>query len=259
MQAAGDLCFPEGESRASGTVYLSGAAHQRLLAEAYTQFTLTNPMHADVFPSVRQMESEVVAMTAALLGGGRSGDPGVCGAMTSGGTESIQTAVKASRDYMAARRGITEPEMVVADSAHAAFVKAAEYFKVRLVRVAVGPDWRLAGAAVAAAVGRNTVLVVASAPGFPHGVVDHVEDIAKARARCACALPCPAAPAAPGTAVWRARCARCARVRVAPRRRASAGWCACARARARAWRPHPPSRPLPSPPLPPTNSKQIRR
>lgn len=45
--------------------------------------------------------------------------------MTSGGTESILTAVKASRDYMAARRGITEPEMVMAVSAHAAFVKAA--------------------------------------------------------------------------------------------------------------------------------------
>ena len=57
--------------------------------------------------------------------GGPGGDPGVCGSMTSGGTESILTAVKATRDYMAATRGITDPEMVVAVSAHAAFIKAA--------------------------------------------------------------------------------------------------------------------------------------
>ena len=62
----------------------------------------------------------------------------MCGSMTSGGTESILTAVKASRDYMAATRGITEPEMVIAVSAHAAFIKAAEYFKIRLVRVREG-------------------------------------------------------------------------------------------------------------------------
>ena len=55
--------------------------------------------------------------------------------MTSGGTESILTAVKASRDYMRAKKGIRHPEMVVGQSAHAAFFKAAEYFKVKLVVV----------------------------------------------------------------------------------------------------------------------------
>ena len=57
--------------------------------------------------------------------------------MTSGGTESILTAVKASRDYMRAKRGIKHPEMVIGQSAHAAFFKAAEYFKIKLV--VVGP------------------------------------------------------------------------------------------------------------------------
>lgn len=69
------------------------------------------------------------------IAGGASGDREVCGAMTSGGTESILTAVKASRDYMRARKGIRRPEMVVGQSAHAAFFKAAEYFNVKLVMV----------------------------------------------------------------------------------------------------------------------------
>ena len=177
-----DLKFVhEGESKVSGAVYLAGSAHQLLLNEVYKQFSITNPMHSDIFPSVRKMEGEVVAMTASLLGGGPAGDPGVCGAMTSGGTESILTAVKASRDYMAATKGIREhPEMIVAESAHAAFVKAAEYFKIRLIRLPVSTvDYRLSGKAVARAITRNTVLVVASSPGFPHGVMDHVEDVAE--------------------------------------------------------------------------------
>ncbi|KAI3426347.1 hypothetical protein D9Q98_008720 [Chlorella vulgaris] len=180
---AEDMRFADGDSRVSGTVYMAGAVHKQLLSEAYAMFTLTNPMHSDVFPSVRKMEGEVVAMTASILGGGPSGDPGVCGSMTSGGTESILTAVKASRDYMAAKRGITEPEMVVAVSAHAAFVKAAEYFKIRVIKLPVGADYRLSAVTVRGAIGPNTVLVVASAVGFPHGVMDHVEDIAKVTRR----------------------------------------------------------------------------
>ena len=71
------------------------------------------------------------------------------------------------------------PRPHVVESAHAAFIKAAQYFNIRLVKLAVGSDYRLGGAAVRRALGPNTVLVVASAPGFPHGVVDHVQEIAK--------------------------------------------------------------------------------
>ncbi|CAL5221739.1 g3989 [Coccomyxa viridis] len=174
-----DVPFQEGASTVSGTLYLSGEEHCRLLNDVYTRFSHTNPMHADVFPSIRQMELEVLAMTASMVGGGPDGDPEVCGAMTSGGTESILTAVKTSRDYMRAKRGIRHPEMVVGQSAHAAFFKAAEYFKVKLVVVPVGKDFRVSAASVARAITRNTVLVVASSPCFPHGVIDDVEGIAK--------------------------------------------------------------------------------
>jgi hypothetical protein len=59
----------------------------------------------------------------------------VCGSMTSGGSESILLAMKASRDYQRAAKGITQPEIIVAGSAHAAYWKAAEYFRMKLVQV----------------------------------------------------------------------------------------------------------------------------
>lgn len=78
------------------------------------RFAHTNPLHMDVFQSVVRFEVEVVAMTAALLGSKEKASGGqICGNMTSGGTESILLAVKTSRDYMKAKRGITRPEMYV--------------------------------------------------------------------------------------------------------------------------------------------------
>ena len=72
LQAAKDVQFESQHSRVSGTLYLAGEDHLRLLSDAYGMFAHTNPMHSDVFPSVRRMESEVVNMTASLLGKGGS-------------------------------------------------------------------------------------------------------------------------------------------------------------------------------------------
>lgn len=71
LQEAKDLQIVEGSSTVSGALYMAGSDHRQLLADAYTMYAHTNPIHSDVFPSVRQLEAEVIAMTAALLGGGQ--------------------------------------------------------------------------------------------------------------------------------------------------------------------------------------------
>ena len=75
LQAAKDVQFESQHSKVSGTLYLAGEDHMRLLSDAYSMFAHTNPMHSDVFPSVRRMESEVVNITASLLGKGGSAQP----------------------------------------------------------------------------------------------------------------------------------------------------------------------------------------
>ena len=50
-------------------------------------------------------------------------------------------------------------------------------------QVPVGRDMRVSAAAVARALTRNTVLVVASSPCFPHGVIDDVAGIAQVSSR----------------------------------------------------------------------------
>lgn len=149
------------------------------------KFALSNPLHPDVFPSVRKMEAEVVSMVLDMFNGteAESGRGEACGCMTSGGTESILMACKAYRDMAKDLKGITRPELVAPITAHAAFNKAADYFGFKLVSVPVDPvTFRADPDRMEAAMTGNTMAVVASACQYPHGCLDPVEEIA-ARAR----------------------------------------------------------------------------
>jgi glutamate/tyrosine decarboxylase-like PLP-dependent enzyme len=165
-------------------VYHGGDDHVAFLNRVYAAASQVNPLHADLWPSGAKFEAEIVAMTAALLGGDAAGGGGparqVVGTVTSGGTESILLAMKAYRDRARARgrRRVARPEVVAPSTAHVAFDKAAQYFGIRLVRVPVGPDLRADVAAMRRAVTRRTVALVGSAPSFPHGVVDPIEELA---------------------------------------------------------------------------------
>ncbi|KAL2329656.1 hypothetical protein Fmac_017237 [Flemingia macrophylla] len=143
-----------------------------------TVFAHTNPLHLDVFKSVARFEAEVVAMTAALLGSKEKSSGGqICGNMTSGGTESILLAVKSSRDYMKSKKGITRPEMIIPESGHSAYDKAAQYFNIKLWRVPVNKNFQADVKAIRRHINKNTILIVGSAPGFPHGIIDPIEEL----------------------------------------------------------------------------------
>ncbi len=161
------------DGRTFSLVYYGGDELLTLLHDAFFKFFSENALNPMAFPSLRRMETEVVSMVGHLLGG-----PDTVGTMTTGGTESILMAVKTARDFASATRGIAAPEMVLPDSVHPAFHKAAHYFGVRAVVVPVGADYRADVAAMAAAITPNTVLLVGSAPSYPQGVVDPITEIA---------------------------------------------------------------------------------
>lgn len=91
----------------SGAVYHGEDSLIKLQTEAYGKFTVANPIHPDVFPGVRKMEAEVVAMVLSLF----NGPPSAAGVTTSGGTESILMACLSARQKAYVERGVTEPEM----------------------------------------------------------------------------------------------------------------------------------------------------
>lgn len=95
------------DGRVSGAVYHGGNDLIKLQSEAFEKFIVTNPIHPDVFPGVRKMEAEIVAMVLAMF----NAPPGAAGVTTSGGTESILMACLSARQKAYAERGVIEPEM----------------------------------------------------------------------------------------------------------------------------------------------------
>jgi sphinganine-1-phosphate aldolase len=168
---------------ASGAVYHGDRAHVDFLNQVYALHSQSNPLHADLFPSIVKFEAEIVSMTAQMLGGFQpnSSDPDreIGGTVSSGGTESILLAMKAYRDWGRERKGIARPEIITPVTAHAAFEKAARYFGIRLIKIPVGDDYRADVQAARQAVNRNTVALVGSAPSFPHGVVDPIKELSE--------------------------------------------------------------------------------
>ena len=166
-----DLADAEREAwlsgHASGAVYQGDPEHVAFLSEAYRLHSQSNPLHVDLWPSATKFEAEIVSMTAGMLGADATEDA-IVGTVSSGGTESILLAMKAYRDHA----GRPDPEMVIPSTAHAAFMKAAAYFGIEPVRVPVGADMRADVAATADAMTDRTVVVVGSAPSYPHGVID---------------------------------------------------------------------------------------
>jgi glutamate/tyrosine decarboxylase-like PLP-dependent enzyme len=160
----------------SGAVYHGDQEHIAFLNKVYAINSQSNPLHADVWPSTTKFEAEIVAMTADMLGGA---EQDVCGTVSSGGTESILLAMKTYRDRARQERGITRPEMVVPVTAHAAFDKASQYFNIKMVHIPVDETFSADVDAARRAITRNTVVLVGSAPAFPHGTIDPIESLSE--------------------------------------------------------------------------------
>lgn len=152
-------------------IHYAGDDVLEVAKKAYLKYFSENGLGPKAFPSLARFESDVIAMTLGLLSGG----PEAAGAMTTGGTESIFLAVKSARDWSRKHRpDIARPEIVAPQTAHPAFNKAADFMGLRVRRVPVGKDFCADPAAMDAAIGHDTVMMVGSAPAFPHGVVDPI-------------------------------------------------------------------------------------
>jgi sphinganine-1-phosphate aldolase len=69
---------------------------------------------------------------------------------------------------------------ILPETAHTAFRKAAEYFKIKIHLVACpAPAYTVHVPSVARLVNSNTVLLVGSAPNFPHGIMDDIALLSK--------------------------------------------------------------------------------
>lgn len=175
--ARGDVKWRDG--RTGMYIFNAGEEVERVKKAAYALFSEENGLGPAAFPSLAQMERDVVAAGAALL----NAPAGAAGAMTSGGTDSIFLAVKTARDHGRAKRGLNGALNIVAPSTvHPAFDKACMVMDIEIRRIPV-KDYLADVAAMEAAIDAETLMLVGSAPCFPFGLIDPIEALGALAAR----------------------------------------------------------------------------
>ncbi|KAF5357413.1 hypothetical protein D9758_005858 [Tetrapyrgos nigripes] len=165
--------------RISGAVYHGGDDIEKIIVAAYQRYCVSNPLHPDIFPAVRKMEAEIVAMCLRMYN-----NLDGAGTMTSGGTESIIMSMKTHRDWAREVKGVTEPEIIIPSSAHAAFDKGGAYLGIKVHTIPVDPITRKVNLKhVKRAINSNTIMLVGSTINFPDGNQDDIVGLGALAAR----------------------------------------------------------------------------
>lgn len=148
---------------------------QKVLEESYLKFFHQNGVVRRMMPGVQELEASMHAICADILGGGK---PGVAVNFTSGGSESIFCGLHAAREWAREKYpDITAPEVVAPYSAHPAFSKGCHYLGLKLVRVPLASNRRADVQAMEAAITKNTICLVGSAPCWPYGLYDPIRQL----------------------------------------------------------------------------------
>ncbi len=162
------------EGKTFSLIYPTGREDvDEVLMEASDLYLYENALNPFRFPSLEKMERDVVEMTGGLVNLPAAGG----GTMASGGSESILMSVLVNRDRARNERGVQHGNIVYPTSAHAAFAKAAHYLELEARPIPITDTLIADVDAMADAVDDNTVLMMGSAYGYPHGVMDPIEDL----------------------------------------------------------------------------------
>lgn len=178
-RGGGDAAWRDG--RTAVYIFNAGEDISRIQHQAYGLYMAENGLGPLAFPSLAQMEKDVIAMALDLL----HGPEGATGTMTSGGTDSITMAIKTARDHARANgRPRQGANIVLPQSAHLAFDKAAHLMDIEVRRVALMTDgsYQADPAAMSEAVDAATIMMAGSAPNFPHGIIDPIEALGQVAA-----------------------------------------------------------------------------
>mmetsp|Transcript_38218 Transcript_38218/g.75225 ORF Transcript_38218/g.75225 Transcript_38218/m.75225 type:complete len:621 (-) Transcript_38218:80-1942(-) len=150
-----------------------------LYTATFKQSYLWNSLHLNEFGIGDYLTYQVINMVASVFGGTVGKVMGFC---TSGGTESLMTAMRCYKNWGVRNRGHKPGEGVVicADSIHAAVMKAGIAYNLEVVCVPANQDGTIRVKTFKEALnkyGKRVICIVGSGPSYPCGVVDPIKDL----------------------------------------------------------------------------------
>ncbi len=174
--SAGDIDWRRG--RVPLYVFKANDEIATLGRDAFLEFFTENALGGKrAFHGLKKMEDDIVSMGLSLF---RAPDD-AAGFFTTGGSESIISAVLACRDFGRRLSGRADKRgnIVLPYSAHPAFTKAARLMDIELRRIPVAANYRADVVAMSRAIDGDTMMLVGSAPCFSYGTIDPIVDLGR--------------------------------------------------------------------------------
>ncbi len=175
--------------KCSGTMYCGDHEHYDMMTEAFGNYAHMNALQRDMCPSATRFEGEIIAMALDLFHGSAIEGGAAVGSVTSGGTESIMSAILAYREHAATHRGITRPNLVKPETAHTAFDKACHLFGIEMRNAVIDPvTTQVDLDSMRSLMDENTIALVGSACNYGYGTIDPIAELGAMALEAGCGL-----------------------------------------------------------------------
>jgi len=159
----------------SGSVFCTQKDVVKISEYASNKFLFTNMLFYQQHPRSRQLEMEVVAMALKMYNAPKTAS----GFTSFGGSESILLSCLAHKRFYQ-RKGITQPEIIFPETAHAAFYKACDFFDIKPIILKLDMKTRRFTAEdYEKKITKNTIMMVCSCPNLIYGTIDPVAGVDK--------------------------------------------------------------------------------
>lgn len=142
--------------------------------EVYYKFIDTNLGDHGLFKGTKLIESKVIESIGELLSIEKP-----YGHIVTGGTEANIMAIRAARNYARKFKGIVDGEIIIPESAHFSFKKAAEMLNLKIVEVNLDDNYKIDVDSLKCLISDKTVAIVAIAGTTELGLIDPIEEISK--------------------------------------------------------------------------------
>ena len=142
--------------------------------EVYCRFLDTNLGDPGLFRGTKQIEEKVIKSIGELLSLDNA-----YGNIVTGGTEANLMAIRAARNHARKYKGIIDGEIIIPDSAHFSFKKAADMLNLKIVEAKIDENYKIDVESLKDAISDKTVAIVAIAGTTELGLIDPIEEISK--------------------------------------------------------------------------------
>ena len=142
--------------------------------EVYCKFLDTNLGDPGLFKGTKTIENKVIDSIGKMLSLDKA-----YGNIVTGGTEANLMAIRAARNHARKYKGIVDGEIIIPDSAHFSFKKAADMLNLKIVEVSIDDNYKIDVESLKSVISDKTVAIVAIAGTTELGLIDPIEEISE--------------------------------------------------------------------------------